>query len=61
MGRVEPIRGYDETLLSIQTPDVLRRIQSGDPSWEEMVPGTVAEIIKSKCLFGWRPALQIPA
>jgi hypothetical protein len=61
MGRVEPIRGYDETLLSIQTPDVLRRIRSGDPSWEEMVPGIVAEIIKSKCLFGWRPALQIPA
>ena len=53
MGRVEPIRGYDETLLGIRTPDVLRRIESGDPSWEEMVPKTVADIIKAKHLFGW--------
>ena len=28
IGRVEPIRGYDETLLTIQTPDVLRKIES---------------------------------
>jgi len=54
MGRVQPIRGYDETLLSLQTPDILRRLQSGDRSWEEMVPTTVAEIIKGKDLFGWR-------
>ena len=53
MGRVEPIRGYDETLLTIQTPDVLRKIESGDPSWEEMVPTAVADIIKAKHLFGW--------
>ena len=59
MGRVEPIRGYDETLLTIQTPDVLRKIESGDPSWEEMVPGTVADIIKAKHLFGWRSASQM--
>jgi hypothetical protein len=61
IGRVQPIRGYDETLLSIQTPDVLRRIQLGDPSWEEMVPITVAEIIKGKHLMGWRPGLQAPS
>jgi hypothetical protein len=59
MGRVEPIRGYDETLLTIQTPDVLRKIESGDPSWEEMVPETVADIIKAKHLFGWRSASQL--
>jgi hypothetical protein len=59
MGRVEPIRGYDETLLTIQTPDVLRKIESGDPSWEEMVPRTVADIIKAKHLFGWGSASQM--
>lgn len=53
MGRVEPIRGYDEMLLAIQTPDVLRRLESGDPSWEEMVPRMVADIIKAKHLFSW--------
>jgi hypothetical protein len=56
IGRVEPIRGYDESYLSIRTPEVLAQIQKGDPSWEQSVPPAVAEIIKAKNLFGWRPA-----
>jgi hypothetical protein len=60
IGRVEPIRGYDESYLSIHTPDVLALIQRGDPSWEPMVPAAVAEIIKAKNLFGWRPG-EVPA
>lgn len=52
--RLEAIRGYNESLLMIQTPDVLARIESGDSSWEAMVPETVAEIIKTKNLFGWQ-------
>jgi hypothetical protein len=56
IGRVEPIRGYDESYLSIRTPDVLARIQGGDASWEQMVPAAVAEIIKAENLFGWQPA-----
>ena len=35
----------------IHTPDVLARIQREDPSWEAMVPATVAEMIKRKNLF----------
>ncbi len=54
IGRVEPIREFDESYLSIRTPDVLARIRGGDPAWEEMVPAAVAEIIKTECLFGWR-------
>ena len=49
-----PIRRYDERLLSILTKDVLARIQSGDASWETMVPPVVAETIKRKQLFGVR-------
>jgi hypothetical protein len=56
IGRFEPIHGYNESYLSIRTPDVLDRIQRGDQSWEEMVPVAVAEIIKAKHLFGWQPA-----
>lgn len=56
IGSVEPIRGYNESYLSIHTADVLARIQRGDPSWEEMVPAAVAEIIKAENLFGWRAA-----
>jgi hypothetical protein len=51
IGRVVPIRSYDESFLSIRTPDVLARIEKDDPSWETMVPAPVAEIIKAKHLF----------
>ena len=54
IGRIEPIRRYDEELLAIHTPDALARIERGDPSWEQMVPAPVARIIKSKRLFGYR-------
>ena len=51
--RLEAIRGYDEAYLSIRTPDVLARIEKGDPSWQRLVPPAVADIIKAKKLFGW--------
>jgi hypothetical protein len=49
--RLEPIRNYNESYLSIHTPDVLARIEGGDPSWEGLVPPAVASIIKRKGLF----------
>jgi hypothetical protein len=45
----------DESLLSIRTPDVLARIQWGDPSWEAMVPAQVAEMINAENLFAVAP------
>ena len=51
-GHLMPIKRYDERLLSIVTRDVLARIQSGDPAWEDMVPPAVAVTIKAKHLFG---------
>jgi hypothetical protein len=59
IGRVEAIRGYDESYLSIRTPDLLARIQGGDASWEQMVPAAVAQIIKAENLFGWRPGQEM--
>jgi hypothetical protein len=56
LGRVVPIRDYDESYLSIRTPDVLARLQRGDPAWEEMVPADVVATIKAKNLFGWQSA-----
>ena len=56
IGRIEPIRQYNETYLAIQTPDVRQRIEAGDPSWEEMVPPIVADIIRTKGLFVHRTA-----
>ncbi|MFN8628103.1 MAG: TonB-dependent receptor [Candidatus Binatia bacterium] len=50
---VQPIRDYTARYLPIYTHDVLRRIQSNDPSWEGMVPAGIVEVIKSQRLFGW--------
>jgi hypothetical protein len=56
IGRIVPVHGFDESLLSIRTADVLAQIQRGDPAWEQLVPPAVAETIKAKNLFGWRSA-----
>ena len=61
IGRTQAIESYNESYLSIHREDVLKRIQSGDPSWEEMVPELVAGIIKSKRLFGWEQPAQLVA
>src|SRR5580698_3234471 len=58
IGRLVPIHAYDESLLSIQTPEVLERIQRQDPSWEALVPAVVAEAIKTKNLFGLKSNSQ---
>jgi hypothetical protein len=57
IGRIEQLVDYNESYLSIHREDVLHRIQSGDASWEQMVPEVVAEIIKNKKLF----SLRVPA
>jgi hypothetical protein len=35
---------------------VLVRLQSGDVSWERMVPPAIVYTIKQGKLFGWQPA-----
>ena len=52
---IEFITKYDPSLLHIHSPIVLKAIQNGDPSWETMVPSTVAHIIKEKGYFGYQP------
>ncbi len=56
IGRIEPIRRYDERYLSIRTPDVRARIEAGDDSWDAMVPAVVAETVRANSLFGYRAA-----
>jgi hypothetical protein len=51
LGRIVPLRPSEESYLSIDTPDVLARIQRGDPAWEAMVPAKVAAVINAKRLF----------
>jgi hypothetical protein len=50
---IDCIVGFNPDILNIMSREVLNRIQSGDDSWETMVPDTVANAIKSKGLFGF--------
>lgn len=52
-GLVVPIRDFDPAQLNFVPGDALERIQSGDPSWEEMVPPEVAIVIRREKLFGY--------
>lgn len=47
------IEGYNPNILHIFSKNVLELIQAGEDSWEQMVPGKVADIIKEKYLFGY--------
>jgi hypothetical protein len=44
----------NHTYLSIYSPDVLRKINSGNTEWETMVPPEVAHAIKTRGLFGYQ-------
>ncbi len=51
---VAPIRRYREDDLMILPADVLRRLQSADAAWENLVPEQVVRVIKQQGLFGYR-------
>ena len=44
---------YKPDYLPILSRDVLRRIASGDATWEAMVPPEVSELIKKRAFFGY--------
>jgi hypothetical protein len=44
---------YKPEFLPILSRDVLRRIASGDPMWETMVPEAVGAMIKKRSFFGY--------
>jgi hypothetical protein len=48
---LQSIRTMNKNYLHISPRDVLAKIQSGDPTWETMVPAIVAEQIKQHQLF----------
>lgn len=52
---IESLREYDERCLSIFSRSVLQKIQSGDPSWEEDVPPSIAQTIRERMLLGYVP------
>lgn len=53
------LRDIHEQYLPIFSRDVLAGIQNGTDDWEEMVPATVARLIKERRLFGWRKNTEV--
>jgi hypothetical protein len=52
-GSFVQLENFNPAYLSIFSRDVLKRIASGDESWNEMVPQQVAEIIRQRGFFGY--------
>ncbi len=51
--KIENIRDYNLDYMRYTTDQVLAMVKEGAPGWENLVPHSVAEIIKEKCLFGF--------
>jgi hypothetical protein len=53
---IEEITDYHPEYLRIYPPDALAKLQTGDSSWEKMVPPEVTRMIKERGFFGCRPS-----
>jgi hypothetical protein len=51
---IESVRNYNPAWLPIYSGDVLKKIKSGDASWETQVPRPIVDVIKAKGLFGYK-------
>ena len=53
-GGITPLENFDADCLGIFSREVLGKIKVGDSSWESMVPGSVADVIKNKNYFDYQ-------
>lgn len=51
--KIEDIRDYNMEYMKYTTDEVLAMVKQGAPGWEALVPESVADMIKDKCLFGF--------
>ncbi len=51
---ITPLDNVNTSHLHIYSRDALKKIRSGDASWEGMVQPAVADLIKSRGLFGYQ-------
>ncbi len=54
-GKVIDIENYDPSIADIYSRKILSMITERESGWESMVPDGVAELIKSRNLFGYQP------
>jgi len=53
-GNIRALESFTREYLPMFSRDALKKIQSGDPAWEGMVPPEVAKVIKERRFFGHR-------
>jgi hypothetical protein len=54
---IQEITEYHLNYLRIHPSDVLAKLQSGDSSWERMIPPEVVHMIKKREFFGYRRSI----
>jgi hypothetical protein len=54
-GSILPLKNYNPDYLRILSRDVARHIEAGEP-WENDVPPEIADVIKKRGFFGYKPA-----
>ena len=52
---IVPIREFADTQLEVSPVEVRKKIENGEAGWEPLVPPVVAELIKQRGLFGYKP------
>ena len=57
-GQICDLSGFKKEILHIFSKDVLEKLKTDEPGWEEMVPAKVAALIKEQFLFGF-PSQQM--
>lgn len=57
---IEPVRNFEKGQLHVSPGDVRKKIQSGDPTWQSLVPAQAAALIIEKRLFGYRQPSSSP-
>jgi hypothetical protein len=60
-GCIEQLENFHREYLPYFSREILQRIKACDPSWEQMVPSAVAEVIKRNAFFGYQPPVAISA
>jgi hypothetical protein len=55
-GFIRQLDNFNRSYLNIFSRDALAKIQSGDHTWEAMVPAEVGEMIKKRRFLGYRPS-----
>jgi hypothetical protein len=57
-GSFVQLDNYNPDFLPIFSREVLKRIAIGDATWEQMVPGEVAALIKKRGFFGYQQSIR---